>query len=336
MTLPVVEAAMDDLRAAHRALLHAVDSLSEDDWARYVPYGDWTVKDLIAHCIGDMSPRGIGLILAGVLTPEFIADTGKMYDVRARNAAVILERREFSREDLRQMLFSCHDALHNAALKLSEEHLPVLEYTVPMGPEYDLRVEDWLWGGYHDRQHADDIRRALSIDWQPEVLTFLPEIGETFRTMTRYREGFLRAVYSVADDAWGEETPSTPGWTYRDVLAHVTSNDVRAQTRFRALLGQPDDAEVAALEDEDGWNRREVEKRRDRSVRELIEELDDNRHDTIRLLATLRPEHIAVRMPLAHGEAARPAEYIRLFASHESRHAAQLVPATRARRSSAG
>jgi hypothetical protein len=34
MTLPLVEAAMDDLRVAHRDLLRVVDSLSDDDWAR--------------------------------------------------------------------------------------------------------------------------------------------------------------------------------------------------------------------------------------------------------------------------------------------------------------
>ena len=146
-----------------------------------------------------MSPSGVGLILAGVLTPQFIADTGKTFDVRARNAAVVAERRDLAPEDMRQMLFRCHDAMHNAALKLTEAHLPVLAYTVPMGPHYDLHVEDWLWFGYHDREHADDIRRAVDLDSRPQNLTFLPEIKEKFRLMYRYREGFLRVVYSVAD-----------------------------------------------------------------------------------------------------------------------------------------
>ena len=37
-------------------------------------------------------------------------------------------------------------------------------------------------------------------------------------------------------------------------------------------------------------------------------------------------------MPLAHGETATPTAYIELFSVHESRHAAQLIPASRARR----
>jgi len=54
--LPQVQAAIRDLRQAHRQLLRLVDSLDPDDWYRYVPYGEWTVKDLVAHLVGDMSP----------------------------------------------------------------------------------------------------------------------------------------------------------------------------------------------------------------------------------------------------------------------------------------
>src|SRR3990172_2937163 len=258
-----------------------------------------------------MSPSGAGLILAGVLTPQFIADTARTFDVRARNAALVDERRGLAREDLRQMLFSCHDAMHNAALKLTEEHLPVLAYSVPMGPDYDLHVEDWLWAGYHDRQHADDIRRALQLNWRPEPLTFLPEIEATFRTLSRYREGFLRAVYSVAEEAWDEAGPD-PGWTYRDTLAHVASNDLRAQTRLRALLGERDDAELAALEDLrdwDGWNRRAVEERRGRSVSELVDELAASRHETLQLLSRVRPALLSASITMSDGSTASVVEY---------------------------
>ena len=331
MTLPLAQAAMDDLRLAHRDLLRVVDSLSDEDWSRPVPYGDWTVKDLIAHCIGDMSPSGVGLILAGVLTPQFIADTGKTFDVRARNAAVVAERRDLAREDMRQMLFRCHDAMHNAALKLSEEHLPVLAYTVPMGPDYDLHVEDWLWFGYHDREHADDIRRAVDLDWRPQNLTFLPEIKEKFRLMYRYREGFLRVVYSVADEAWNEES-SDPGWTHKDILAHVAANDLRPQGRLRVVLGEGDEAELEALNQTDDWNQRQVEMRRGRSLRELVDELAANRRETLRLLSNLEPQHLSVTVRRADGSTPSVLDYLDMFGEHESMHAAQLVPASRARR----
>jgi len=331
MTLPVVEAAMEDLRLAHRELLRVVDALSDADWERRVPYGDWTVKDLVAHAIGDLSPSGVGLILAGILTPAFIEGTARTFDVRKLNAALVDERRGLAREDLRQMLFICHDAMCNAALKLTEEHLPVLAYTVPMGPDYELRVEDWLWHGYHDRQHADDIRRALEADWRPESLTFVPEIEATLRTVTRRRDGALRAAYSVADEAWEEEGALT-GWTYKDILTHLASNDIRHEIRLRAALGEGDAAELRSLDDVDGWNERARQERRGLGVRELIDELAAHRQGVMRLLSRFRPEHMSAAISLPDGRKFPPPEYVEMFSAHEARHAGQLVPASRARR----
>ena len=335
MPLPVAEAAVDDLRLAHRELLRVVDSLSDSDWARPVPYGDWTVRDLIAHLVGDMSPSGPGLILAGVLTPEFIADTSKTFDMRPRNAAIVAQRADLPREDLRQLLFASHDAMIAAALKLDDTHLSALAYTVPMGPEYELCVEDWLWFGFHDRQHGDDIRRALGIDHQPEKLTFQPEIEANFRLLQRHRDGAIRAIYSVLDDAW-DEPSALPGWPYKDILTHLASNDIRHHIRLRFLLGEADRSDLDSLNDVDGWNRRSLEQRRGRSVRELIDEMVLHRHELLGILSRLRPEHRSGSLTLPDGRSFSPPDYIEMFSGHEARHAGQLVPASRARRWNAG
>jgi len=332
MTLPTAEAAVEDLRHAHRELLRVVDALSEADWQRTVPYGQWTVKDLVAHVIGDMSPSGPGLILAGVLTPQFIADTAKGFDIRARNQAMVDERRRFTREDLRQMLFEAHDAMIAAMLKLDESHLPALQYAVPMGPGYDLRVEDWLWHGYHDRQHAGDIRRALAMDYVHEPLSFAPEIEEKMHTLVRTQEGLLRAVYSVADEAWDEESSACPGWTYRDILAHAASNEARLQVRLRSALGAATEAELQAVSDVDDWNRDRVEERRARSLPELVDELAAGHHATLQVLSRFQSPDVSRQVRLASGETVPAIEFIDRFAAHTSRHAGQLVPASRARR----
>jgi len=295
-----------------------------------VPYGEWTVKDLIAHAIGDMSPSGAGLILAGVLTPQFIEGTSRTFDVRARNAAMVAERAGFAREDLRQMLFECHDAMTAAALKLDERHLPVLDYTVPMGPGYDLRVGDWLWHGYHDREHADDLRRALEADYRPAPLTFLPEVEATFRALVRYREAALRAVYSVAEDAW-DEPSGLPGWSYRDILAHLASNDLRHHIRLRVVLGEESESALEPLRDVDGWNQGALQERRGRSPRELVDEMVAQRHHLLRILARLQLQHLSARVALPDGTTYSPPEYIDMFSQHEARHAGQLVPASKAR-----
>src|SRR2546425_11650014 len=271
MPLPIAEAAVDDLTRAHRELLRLVDSLSEGDWDRPVPYGEWTVKDLVAHVTGDMSPGWAGLILAGVLTPEFIVEMGRGYDARTANAANVEERKRWTREDLRQMLFEAHDAMIDAALRLDESHLPVLDYIVPMGPEYDLRVSDFLWRGWHDRQHADDIRRALETDWQPQELTFAPELERKMRWVVLSQDTFLRALYSVEDDAWGEQALSD-GWTYHDVAAHLSSNEVRLQTRLRSALGEAAAEELAAVDNIEAWNEKKGNERWSRFGRGVGEE----------------------------------------------------------------
>jgi uncharacterized damage-inducible protein DinB len=332
MTLPQVEAAVEDLQHAHRELLRVVDDLSPDDWERYVPHGNWTVKDLIAHVIGDMSPSGAGLIHAGVLTPEFIAETSRGFDTRTRNESTIDERRHLSRESLRQLLFESDLAFIDAALRLDDRHVEALGYAVPMGPGYELKVVDWLWRGYHYRQHIDDIKRTLDADYTPEKLTFLPEIEETFRGLVRGREGFLRSIYSVADDAWDEKSIAAPDWTHKDILAHVAANDMRPHARLSAVLGEGDDEQLAAINRTDEWNQARVDERRDRTVAQLVAELDANRSRTVALLSRIQPEQVDSKITRANGETYSLPEYIDCIGEHESNHAGQLVPASRARR----
>ena len=330
MTLPTAQHAVVDLQHAHRELLRVVDSLTPEQWDRGVPYGEWTIKDLIAHVVGDLSPSGAGLIYAGVLNEQFIADTSRFFDVRGRNQAMVEERRRWTHEDLRQSLFEAHDMRIEMTLRLDERHLETLAYPVPMGPEYDLIVEDWLWYGYHDRQHTDDIRRALAIEWSPRALHFLPEIEEKLRWFVRAQEGFLRAVYSVADDAWGDPAHGEgEGWTYRDVLAHIASNEERLQVRFRSAVGKATQAEIDAVNDVDAWNAGAVAARAGASITDLIDEFDRGRNETLATLAALTREDLSNTVTLAGGEQVPLLDFVDRVSNHTSWHSGQFVPASR-------
>jgi hypothetical protein len=331
MALAVAEAAVDDLTRSHRELLRLVDSLSDGDWERAVPYGEWTVKDLIAHVIGDMSPGWAGLILAGVLTPQFIVDMGKGYDARTANAANVEERRRWTREDLRQMLFEAHDEMIAAALRLDESHLPVLDYVVPMGSGFELKVSDFLWRGTHDRQHADDIRRALEAEFEPAKLAFAPDLERKMRWVVLSGETFLRALYSVADDAWDEQALSD-GWTYHDIAAHVSSNEVRLQTRLRSALGETTEEELAAVNDVEAWNAKRVEERRGWSVREIADEFQAGRFGTMQVLSRFTGDTLENPVTRGNGSTVPASEFVKLLSRHTSGHAGQLVAGSRARR----
>jgi hypothetical protein len=330
MALPAVEAAVEDLTKSHRELLRLVDSLSEADWERAVPYGEWTVKDLIAHVIGDMSPGWPGLILAGVLTPQFIVDMGRGYDARTANAANVEERRRWTRDDLRQMLFEAHDEMIDAALRLDESHLPVLDNVVPMGSGYELRVWDFIWRGAHDRQHADDIRRALEVDYKPRRLEFAPELERKMRWVVLSGDTFLRALYSVADDAWGE--PAFEGWAYHDLAAHVSSNELRLQTRLRSALGEASEEELAAVNDIESWNAERVKEREGWSVRQIADEFQAGRSGTMEVLSRFTGETLGNAVVRGDGSTVPASDFVKLLTRHTSGHAMQLVPASRARR----
>ena len=331
MALPAVEAAVEDLTKSHRELLRLVDSLSEGDWERAVPYGEWTVKDLIAHVIGDMSPGWPGLILAGVLTPQFIVDMGRGYDARTANAANVEERRRWTRDDLRQMLFEAHDEMIDAALRLDESHLPVLDYVVPMGSGYELRVWDFIWRGAHDRQHADDIRRAVEIEYKPQALSFAPELERKMRWVVLSGDTFLRALYSVADDAWGEPALED-GWTYHDLAAHVASNEVRLQTRLRSALGEASGEELATVNDVEAWNAKTVGQRREWSMREIADEFQAGRFGTMEVLSRFTAETLGNLVTRGDGSTVPASEFVTLLSRHTSGHAGELVLGSRARR----
>lgn len=330
MTLPTAQHAVVDLQHAHRELLRIVDSLAPEQWDRGVPYGEWTIKDLIAHLVGDLSPSGAGLIYAGVLNEQFIADTSRFFDIRGRNQSIVEERKSWTREDLRQMLFEAHDARIEMTLRLDERHVEILQYPVPMGPEYELKVEDWLWYGYHDRQHTDDIRRALEIDWEPRTRDFLPEVEDRLRGFIRAQEGFLRAVYSVDDDAWNDPAHGEEGaWSYKDVLAHIASNEERLQVRIRAASGEASAADIEAVNNVDSWNAEKVAALYDSTPSQLVDLFLANRNDTVDTLSSLGREHLEGKVTLAGGEQVSLLDFIDRVSRHTSWHAGQLVPASR-------
>jgi hypothetical protein len=203
-----------------------------------------------------------------------------------------------------------------------------------MGTEYSLIVEDWMWLGHHDRQHADDIRRAAEVEYQPEPMTYIPEIEMRMRAQQRAHDGLLRAVYSVADDAWGDESETVPGWTYHDILAHVSSNEARRRTRL--LSAVVDSSEIgqylATVNDIDAWNEQQVTERRDWPVARLVDELVAGWYEIRKVLTRFRPEHLRAEVVLGPERRIRATEFLERMSGHTSTHAGQLVPASRARR----
>lgn len=328
MTLPVAEAAIADTEEARREFAALVDSLSPADWSRPVPYGQWTVKDVVAHVVGDLTAGLHGMLVSGQLDPRTILTLARTYDPGPANAQIVAFRKDTSPQELRELLDRSMEPVFDAIRQMKPEHLG---WPIPLGPDYEITTEDYLWGDYHFRTHIDEIRRALAVDYQPEELSFLPAIQEKVAGLQRARERFIRAAYSVADDAW-DEPSAFPGWTYCHTLAHVAANDLRVHTRLRALLGDRNEAALAALADVHTWNQHSVEERSGCTTAELMDEFAALRHETLRILSRLQEEHLGATFTVSEEGEFPLLEYFDLVAEHELRHGGDLVPASRARR----
>jgi hypothetical protein len=70
---------------------------------------------------------------------------------------------------------------------------------------------------------------------------------------------------------------------------------------------------------------------RGKSVREVIDVMQANRHGTLVLIGRLKPEHLTKTVRLGDGREVQAADYIAVMGEHDSIHAGQLVPASRAR-----
>jgi hypothetical protein len=143
------------------------------------------------------------------------------------------------------------------------------------------------------------------------------------------RQFLLSGVQAVRDEDWSRVAHrDSAGWTARDVLAHVTGAEpslvaiiTRAQTEGR-YVPRPDF-------DLDYWNRRQVEKRAEKSPRDLLAEMESNRTATLKLLADL-PE-AALDVPVRHPSYGDMTveDVFRIIGFHERLHADEIRLATR-------
>ena len=138
------------------------------------------------------------------------------------------------------------------------------------------------------------------------------------------RRFLLSVVEAVREEDWQRVAHDDQArWTARNVLAHVVGAEpsllgiiTRAQAEGH-YVPRPDF-------DLDFWNRRQVEKRAEKSPADLMAELDRNRVATLKLLADL-PESaldIPVRHP-SYGDMVVE-DVFRLIGFHERLHADEI------------
>lgn len=309
-----------DMRAARDDLLSAIAEVGSNDWKRYVPYGSRTLHELLAHLAG--ADQVWGLLAQGLLRGE---SEQREPLTPAEAAAVRARAVERGRTQPPVALLDEMERRRRLLLSLYELLEPLhLAFALKSFGERHNSVRERIWVGYHDRKHAADIRRALRMRWHPQHLSFVPELLPAVESLSTEPTEYV--IHNVDPVAW-EEPSSVPGWTYRDLLAHIATGDWVLEMHLRHII---EHGTVREWPDVTAGNAERLEERRLTSVNRLIEEYLSMRHETMLLLSKLKPQHLRLNIELwwlPRPNAHTVLEYVLGFHTHELSHREQLRPA---------
>lgn len=151
-------------------------------------------------------------------------------------------------------------------------------------------------------------------------------IEERWQRVTDY---LVAAARAVGPSRWNDPSPY-PGWTYKDLLAHLATGYGVRLTRLRSL---PEKGRFGPEPDANAANAESIARHRGSSPEALVEEMVRQRSEVRRLLALLRPEHLEVRTATQRrGQAPREGPFVdalQHWHEHDLEHAAELAPIMR-------
>ena len=120
--------------------------------------------------------------------------------------------------------------------------------------------------------------------------TFAPWVAPIAEQLREGREQVIAFARSLPIEAWSKPSP-LEGWTYNDLLAHIgKGNDQILQKLLRTVAaGERVDISIFSVDTNEA-NAREVAARRDRSVDEVIAELEEAGDEIQELFSQLSDE----------------------------------------------
>ena len=140
------------------------------------------------------------------------------------------------------------------------------------------------------------------------------------------RAELLDAVSGLGDDDWDRRIASDEGaWAIRQLLAHVASAEPgQLATGRRMLAGEARLGDGFSL---DVWNRRQVEKLKDRSPAELLSDLSASRQTLLAWIAGLSDTDLDKSGQHARGDFITVEQLCYRIGEHEAGHAEQILAA---------
>ncbi len=149
-----------------------------------------------------------------------------------------------------------------------------------------------------------------------------PHRAEIIEAYNRERDALLALVERIDARVWDKATPC-PGWSARDLVAHLATSATRLSTAVKMMLeGQQPNPTRADL---DARNEAGVQERRRWSLKELINELQASHRRNIDLFLSLTDEQLAVTGALSSGEVITVMERFRRAGKHYREHGGMLA-----------
>jgi uncharacterized protein (TIGR03083 family) len=138
---------------------------------------------------------------------------------------------------------------------------------------------------------------------------------------------YLLAVIARVPDAESERPVSSAGWTIRQTLAHLAGAEPSMITLCQRIIagegGAPPDFDLQR------FNARQVEKRSQMRLAELLAALEDSRRQALALLAGLSPTDLQKRGRHGSGRDMSVAEIVATIGRHERDHGQEIEQALR-------
>ena len=129
--------------------------------------------------------------------------------------------------------------------------------------------------------------------------TFVSWVAPIAAQLRDNRTRVVEFARSLPADVWSKPSP-LEGWSYKDLLAHIGKGNDQILQKLLGTVAAGDRVDVSIFSvDTNEANAREVAARRDRSVDEVIAELEEAGDEIQELLSQLsdRDEHLRQEEP---------------------------------------
>lgn len=296
------------------ALLQGLLGLDESTLTERPVFGDWTVKDILAHIAAwdRWEERTMRCMVTGK-EPDFTA----VQDFAASNAAFVAEWRDRCLDEVLTELVAARSDWVAFLESLSDEEFfrPRSYY----GHEWTFSEIPMQVQWEHDSEHFKQIaewREAEALKGASGSMSVL------LAALASAREELLTAATLVPV---GERTvrPVCGEWTLKDVLGHIADWEWYGVEGLRQTAdGQL--PELEPLDDFEAWNRSHVEARRDQPWEAVWDDLHAARRALLEVLTGMSQAAMSRSFPFPWWPEGTPYQWTSVFVAHDRDHSRDL------------